>query len=88
MTELAEVHTIYESNARSISDMLRQSADSIELQASEDLPPTVAMVAVRLMENGEIDCYGWGDTSDIHAIGLLHLGLVEVARIKLGIPVG
>ena len=83
MTHLAEVHTIYETNARSIPDMLRQSADSIETETVEGYSPTVAMVAVQLSENGEIQVYGWGDTTTIHALGVLHAGAQKIGQMVL-----
>jgi|DEB19_MinimDraft_3_1074340.scaffolds.fasta_scaffold278122_2 hypothetical protein len=71
---IAEVATLYETNARSIPDMLRQAADSIEEEASEDCSPTVAMVAVQISESGQVHVYGWGDTDDLRAIGLMERG--------------
>lgn len=82
--KLAEVATIYETNCRSIPDMLRQSAASIESEADEGYARTTAMVAVQIAENGDVQVYGWGDTDIIHAAGLLHLGLQKVVDMKLG----
>lgn len=73
--ELAEVHTLYESNPRSIVDMLRAAADSIGTE--EDDPgcsPTTAVVMIQLAENGDVQVYGWGKTDDMHAIGMIELG--------------
>lgn len=81
--KLAEVHTLYETNARSIPDMLRQAADSIETEREEGYVPTKAMVAVQLCENGEIKVYGWGETDDMHAIGILHCGLNFLSANKV-----
>jgi threonine dehydrogenase-like Zn-dependent dehydrogenase len=80
MTKLAEVHTIYEANCRSIPAMLRQAADSLE--NDPDCTAT-AMVAVQLDEGGNVLVYGWGETGLIHAAGLLHLGLQKVVDMKL-----
>ena len=74
MTQLAEVTPLYETNCRSIPDMLRQSADSIEEEKAEGYSPTVAMVAVQLSESGQVRIYGWGDTDDLRALGLLERG--------------
>jgi len=74
MAVIAEVVTLYDTNARSIPDMLRQAADSMESEASDDCSPTVAMVAVQLTESGEVQIYGWGDTDDLRAVGLLERG--------------
>lgn len=76
---LAEVHTIYESNARSVPAMLRQAADNIE--ASPEA--ATAMVAVQLDSEGRVAVYGWGDTNVIHAAGLLHCGLQKIVDIQL-----
>lgn len=81
--KLAEVHTLYETNARSIPDMLRQAADSIETEGEGDYSPTKAMVAVQIAENGEIKVYGWGETDDMHAIGMLHCGLNFLATNRV-----
>jgi len=85
--ELKVVETLYSSNARDIPAMLRMSADSIASERDEGSSPTVAMVAVQLCDNGEVRVYGWGDTDNLRAIGLLHCGLTEIARIQLGVPV-
>lgn len=82
--QLAEVATLYETNCRSIPDMLRQAADSIETEAGEGYSPTTAMVAVQLAENGAVKIYGWGDTDDLRAIGLLERGKHELLTILKG----
>lgn len=83
MTHLAEVHTIYEVNPRSIPDMLRQSADSIESEVADGYARTTAMVAVQLTDNGEIQVYGWGNTTTIHALGVLHAGAQKIGQMIL-----
>ena len=76
---LAEVRTLYETNMRSVPAMLRQAADSIESEADDDdCSPTVAMIAIQLHENGAVQVYGWGDTSDLHALGLIERGKHEL----------
>lgn len=74
MAQLAEVHTLYETNCRSIPDMLRQSADNIETEVEEGYSPTVAMFAVQLAENGEIQIYGWGDCDNMTALAMVERG--------------
>lgn len=78
---LAEVHTLYESNCRSIAEMLRKAADSIDSEPDEDCSPTVAIAVVRLVKNGEIDVYGWGDCDDHKAIALLARGQAQVTSL-------
>lgn len=80
---LAAVETIYETNCRSIPAMLREAAASIEAETDDD-QRTTAMVAVQLTDEGQVQVYGWGDTSDIHALGLLRMGEDEVIRMTKG----
>lgn len=80
---LAEVHTIYETNARSIPDMLRQAADSIETEVEEGYSPTKAMVAVQISENGQVQVYGWGDTEIMHSIALLQIGVQKLIEAQI-----
>lgn len=77
MPKLAEVHTLYEANARSISDMLRKAADSIDVEGPDDVK-TTAIIAVQLNENGAVKIYGWGETNNIHALGVLQMGIHEL----------
>jgi hypothetical protein len=77
-TKLAEVTTLYETNARNIPEMMRGIADDIEDDGS-----TIAVATVRFHADGSVDVYGWGDTSLVHAMGLLHLGLQEIGSIQL-----
>lgn len=76
--KLAEIHTLYEKNCRSIPDMLRQSAESIDTEVAEGFSPTKAMIAVQIAENGKVRVYGWGDTNDLHAIAVLQRGLHQL----------
>lgn len=72
--KLAEVHTLYETNCRSIPDMLRQSANSIETEVSEGCSPTVAMFAIQLTESGSIEIYEWGDCDNMKALAMIERG--------------
>lgn len=83
MTELAEVHTIYAANCRSIPDMLRRAADSIETEEAEGYVGTSAMVAVQVMKDGRIQVYGWGDTNNLHALGALSAGGQQIGDMIL-----
>jgi hypothetical protein len=71
---LAEVTTLFETNARDIPSMLRQAADGIETEAQEGFSPPVAIVAVQISASGHTKIYGWGDTNDMHSIALLERG--------------
>lgn len=75
---LAEVHTLYETNCRSIPDMLRQSADGIESEVAEGYSPTVAMFAVQLSESGGIQIYGWGDCDAMKALAMIERGKAKL----------
>lgn len=79
MAKLAEVRTLYDTNCRSIPDMLRQAAGTIESETEDD-NRTKSMVAVQIHEDGHVQIYGWGETDDIHAIGALHLGIAKVMQ--------
>lgn len=84
MTHLAEVHTLYESNARSIPDMLRQAASSIEREKDDpEAIPVTAMVAVSLHADGQIMVYDWGETTAIHALGIITAGAQQIGGIIL-----
>jgi len=81
--KLAEVHTLYESNAAQIPEMLRTAADSIETEESEGFDPTRAVVAVQIGENGNVRVYGWGKTDTMDSIALLHLGAAQLTNSLL-----
>lgn len=76
---VAEVTTLYESNARDIPAMLRMAADRIEAGGTE----TKCIIAVELKEDGEIELYGWGATDLVHATGVLALGLQRAGLMQL-----
>ena len=75
--KLVEVSVLYAARCRSIPDMLREAADSIESETDEH-DRTKAMVAVQVTETGEAAVYGWGETDDIHALGCLQLGIFSL----------
>jgi len=79
--KLAEVHTLYKTNARSIPDMMRQAAESIETETDEH-DKTKAMIAVQLSDDGEIQIYGWGETDDLSAIGTLTKAIHQLAETE------
>ena len=70
MTKLAEVITLYESNANDIVSMMREIADEIE--EHED---THGMVCIRLTDEG-LRPYLWGKVTTPEA-----LGYVEIAKV-------
>jgi hypothetical protein len=78
---LAEVVTLYDTNASDIPAMLRQAADTIE--AGE---VRTAAVCVMLTEDGQPDIYGWGKIDSPQAIYMLQLGLAKMLRDILEPP--
>lgn len=78
--KLAEVVTLYDSNANDIVSMLRKSAEVIEAE-TEEHDRTVAMIAVKVLESGDIDIFGWGETNDFHCLGVLAMAS---ARLSVG----
>lgn len=79
---LAVVETLYPTNPRSIPDMLREAADSIDQSDPDDAP--VAAVAVFIGADGTIGIYGWGETDDMHSLGMLERGKHELLSILAG----
>lgn len=71
---LAEVVTLYETNASNIADMMRQAAESIETEDAEEYDLTRAMIAVQITEGRQIKVYGWGRTDIMDSIGVLTAG--------------
>jgi len=74
MSNLAEVISLYDTNASDIAAMLRQAADSIELEEAEGFQRTRCIVAVQITEDRHIKVYGWGKTDITDSIGVLTVG--------------
>lgn len=77
MSILAEVVTLYDTNAASIPDMLRKSADSIEAETDAE-DRTKAMVAVQVSHDGQIAVYGWGAVERFMVIGALQAAVTKL----------
>lgn len=81
---LAEVVTLYNSNARDIPAMLRKLADQIE-QARDDPDTESATCAVCVVwnsETGRFATYGWGDTNLDSSIAFLRVAEDELVRVR------
>lgn len=78
MAKIAEVVTLYESNARQIPEMLRAAALGVESETDDD-DRTTAMIAVQVTKEGQIEVYGWGDVTTASAIGNLHMAATKLA---------
>ena len=76
--ELAEVITLYDSNANDVVAMLRKRADIIEAETQAD-DQTVAMIAVQVTESGDLEIFGWGQTDDFHCLGVLAMASARLA---------
>lgn len=81
--KLAEVITLYESNASDIASMLRSAADVVESEAEDGFvgpKATRAVVAVQITNGGGLKVYGWGKTDSLDSIGILNLGLAYLTN--------
>ncbi len=76
---LAEVVTIYESNASDVAAMLRMAADNIE----KGDPAVRSMHAVAELEDGGIQIFGWGKTDTPRTLAMFQLGIAQLTRDQL-----
>lgn len=75
---LAEVITLHP--AHDVVAMLRQMADNIEKGA---VAPVRSVTAVVEHDDGDCQVYGWADTGLLRSIGVLHLGIERLTRMRL-----
>jgi hypothetical protein len=75
---VAEVITLYDSNANNIPAMLHKRAEMIEAETEAD-DRTVAMIAIAVTESGDLEIYGWGDTNDFHCLGVMAMASARLA---------
>lgn len=75
---IAEVVTLYDSNANDIVAMLRKRADAIEAETEAD-DRTTAMIAIEVTESGDLEIYGFGKTNDFHCLGVLAMASARLA---------
>jgi hypothetical protein len=78
MVKLAEVVTLYDSNASQIPAMLRKRADAIEAETEQD-DRTIASILVEVTESGDLEIYGFGATDDFHCLGVLAMASARLA---------
>jgi hypothetical protein len=78
VSHLAEVKTLFETNASDITAMLRQCADSID----EGADPK-SIVAVVTEGDGSLTIYGWGQTDSVDTLATLQLAIVQHANMML-----
>jgi hypothetical protein len=72
---LAEVMTLYETNASDIAAMLRQCADSIDAGANPK-----SIIGVVTESDGSISLYGWGATDSMDTLATLQLATLQHAQ--------
>ena len=88
MPHLAEVKTLFTSNARQIPVMFRKLADEIENPTDHGLPaegsPTCAVVVVFDPVTGRHNTYGWGDTDIGKSIQYLGVALRVLTKLSDG----
>lgn len=75
---LAEVVTLHP--CLDVVAMLREMADNIE---KGDVAPVRSVTAVVEHEDGDVQVYGWADTGPLRSIGVLHLGIERLTRMRL-----
>ena len=78
MTKLAEVVTLYDSNASQIPAMLRKRADAIDAETEKD-DRTIATIFIEVTESGDLEIYGFGQTDDFHCLGVLAMASARLA---------
>lgn len=79
---LAEVKTLYQSNARDIPAMLRMLAGNIESPPADTDPVDCAVCVVFNRETGRYNIYGWGDTTLDLSLVFLDLAHDELRRVR------
>lgn len=79
---LAEVKTLYSSNARDIPAMLRKLADDLENQPEGTDPVDCAACVIWNKESGRFNTYGWGDTTLDMSIVFLSVAHDELLRVR------
>lgn len=79
--QLAEVKTLYVSNARQIPEQMRMLANEIENPPVEGARPDQVLVIVRDSKTGMQNAYAWGDTSLEMSIQMLVVQQKRLANI-------
>ena len=72
---LAEVKTIYESNARQVVETMRRNADAIERGEHGDVQAVVSVMLVAKNGVDTVEVFGLGETSYWPSIGILQAGV-------------
>ena len=78
---LAEVKTLYVSNARQIPEMMRKLASEIETPPVEGAKPDQVLCIVRDSKTGMQNAYAWGDTNIETSIMMMAIQQKRLANI-------
>lgn len=76
--KLAEVVTLYDSNASQIPAMMRKRADTIDAETEDD-DRTIATIFIEVTQSGDIEIYGFGATDNFHCLGVLAMASARLA---------
>lgn len=79
--KLAEVKTIYVSNARQIPEMMRKLAGEIEQPPVAGAAPDQVLCIVRDSKTGMQNAYAWGDTNIETSIMMMSIQQKRLANI-------
>ena len=79
--KLAEVKTIYESNARQIPEMMRKLAGEIESPPIPGAVPDQVLCIVRDSKTGLQNAYAWGNTDIQTSIAMLSIQQKRLSNI-------
>ncbi len=79
--KLAEVKTLYESNARQIPEMMRRLAGEIENPPVAGAKPDQVLCIVRDSRTGMQNAYAWGDTNIETSMMMLTIQQKRLASI-------
>lgn len=82
--KLAEVKTLYQSNARQIPEMMRELASDIDDPPVPDTRPDQAVCVIRDSKTGQLNVYGWGDVNIAESIGILAFASSRLCEVGFG----
>lgn len=77
---VAEVTTLYETNARDIVRQLRECADNLEKSAEVHRGAVFCLAG----PGGTVSVYAWGDLDTYSALGVLECAKEQIHRVAHG----
>jgi hypothetical protein len=81
MSKLAEVKTLYNSNARQIPEMLRKLANDLGNPPDPSINPDQSLFILRDSKTGQVNIYAWGDVTVEISLALLAIGTRRLSSI-------